>query len=235
MTRQAVNLAIETSSRQGAIGVGRGDELLETRTLGKQRRHEVGLLPGIDALFRDRKLNRTELGEVYVSAGPGSFTGLRVAIAAAKMLALAGGAKVVALPTLDVIAQNVPAPDQGGPEQVAACLNLKRGTVHSGIYTWRDGGWRLQSQAKLRTLAELLAEAGRPVWLVGERLPELPDPLPEGAEVAGPGFALPRAEAVWRLGRERAKAGAFDDPGTLTPMYIREPEAVTLWREREEK
>jgi len=46
-----------------------------------------------------------------------------------------------------------------------------------------------------------------------------------------PAFAV---EPVWRIGRRRAAAGGFDDPATLSPLYIREPEAVTLWNQREQ-
>ncbi len=85
------NLAIETSSRSASIALGCADRLIEAVDLPPQRRHNVGLMPAIDRLCGAHGVTPRDLAEVYVSLGPGSFTGLRVAVAAVKMLALAQG------------------------------------------------------------------------------------------------------------------------------------------------
>lgn len=93
---------------------------------------------------------------------------------------------------------------------------------------------RQVGEARLRTLEELLAEAERPVALVGDPLPEEAQAIDDpGVTVLGGPVARGDCQAVWRLGRERAKRGQFDDPAMLVPAYIREPEAVTLWNKRE--
>ena len=219
------NLAIETSSRRGALALGRGDTLLETVELPQQRRHHVGLMPGIDALCRARDLTPHDLGEVYVALGPGSFTGLRVAVAAVKMLALARDMKIVGVPSLDVLARNAPAE----PAHTAVCLNAKRGTVYCAVY--RQG--EMIVPPALRTMDELLSEAPRPLALIAEKLPD--DSPYAGRDVTclSAATAQPRAEAVWRIGRAMAQRGEYADPMTLEPLYIRQPEAVALWDERQ--
>lgn len=187
------NLAIETSGRTGAIALGRDDGLLATIDLPRQRRHTLELMPTIDRLCRDRGVRPRDLGEVYVSLGPGSFTGLRVALATVKMLALAGGVRVVGIPSIDALRIEHPG--------AMVLLNIKRGSA----YCAGPG-----HPPALRTLEEIEALA----W------PAVSD-------------ATPGVETIWRLGRTRAAAGDFDDPATLVPAYIREPEAVTLWNERE--
>ncbi|MFW6059208.1 MAG: tRNA (adenosine(37)-N6)-threonylcarbamoyltransferase complex dimerization subunit type 1 TsaB [Phycisphaeraceae bacterium] len=228
MAPSQYNLAIETTSRQGTLALGRGEALLEVIDLPVQRRHNVGLVPGIDRLCRAHGVTPTGLDEVYISLGPGSFTGLRVAVAAVKMLALARGVKVVGVPTLEVVAR------QADPahEHVAVCLNLKRDEVYCGVYRRQGEDVHPVTRPALRTVAALLCEAPRPVALLGEMLPELPADMDEQVTVLPPEAARPRAENVWHVGRALAQRGAYSDPFTLEPMYVRRPEAVELWERR---
>ncbi|MEM7627328.1 MAG: tRNA (adenosine(37)-N6)-threonylcarbamoyltransferase complex dimerization subunit type 1 TsaB [Planctomycetota bacterium] len=193
------NLAIETSTRTGRVALGRGDELLACVELPAKRRHNLDLVPTIDRVCRDHGVAPPDLAELYVSLGPGSFTGLRSAVATSKMLALSLGVKLVGVPTLDVLRVQ-------HPEEVV-CLNVKRDTAWSAGPGMEPG---------LRSLDELRA-AGRP--LVADTL--------DDATPAEPGV-----EVVWRLGRAAAAANRYDDPLALAPLYIREPEAVTLWDQK---
>ena len=192
-------LAIDTSTGDGRIALGRGDALLETRPLPTRRRHNLELVPTLDALLADHGHSPRDLGELYLSLGPGSFTGLRIALATAKMLALTLRVKLVGVPTLDVLREQHP--------DAMVCLNVKRETA------WSAGpGY----DPALRPLDEIRAT----------RLPLVADTL-DGAAPARPDVAV-----LYRLGRSRAAANAYDDPLTLAPLYIREPEAVILWDER---
>jgi len=230
MDTAPLSLAIETSSRRGEIALGRGDALLETAELAQGRRHNLELMPAVEAVVSRHGGAPAALRAVYVALGPGSFTGLRVAVATAKVLAWTLGCAVVGVPSLEVLAQNAAA----DARRVAVALDLKRDTVHCGVFERDDRGvMRPSGEARLRTLAELLAEAGPGAALLGD---PLPDPLDAernaGVERLPAALAQPRAAVLWRLGREREAAGVFADPLTLAPLYIREPEAVTLWKTR---
>ena len=230
MPEREYNLAIETSGRSGSVSLGRGDTLIDSAELPHKRRHNVELIPMIDALCRRHDVAPGVIGEVYVSLGPGSFTGLRVGVTTAKMLALAGGGdvKVFGIPTLDVLAENAP----HDIDHVAVCLNLKRETVHSCVYKRAGATWSAMVEPKLRTMAALLGQAPRPVSLIGDPLPELPEGLGEGVTVLGPELAEGRSHAVFELGRRAAARREPDDPMKLVPLYIREPEAVALWEQK---
>lgn len=219
------NLAIETSGRVGTITLGRGDTVIASAELPQKRRHNIELTPAIDRVCREHDVPRGAIGEVYVSLGPGSFTGLRIALATVKMLALAGGVRVVGVPTLDVLAENAP-PEV---EHVAVCMNLKRRKVYCAVYERGAQRRRVIAPAKLRTIEELLHESPRPVALLGEPPPEWP---PQTVTELPVDLAHADSEVVWRLGRMGAKAGAFTDPDALSPLYVREPEAVALWKQR---
>src|SRR5690606_1219831 len=121
--------------------------------------------------------------------GPGSFTGLRIAVAAAKSLALALDAKLVAVEAVDVLAA-----DATEHPHLAVCVNHKRGTVYARLY---EHG-RPTGAAGLTTMDDLLAAAPRPLAVLGAP----PGDLPEG--VTRLPQRPPRSETLWRLGRARA-------------------------------
>ncbi|MEM6333661.1 MAG: tRNA (adenosine(37)-N6)-threonylcarbamoyltransferase complex dimerization subunit type 1 TsaB [Planctomycetota bacterium] len=224
----SAQLAIETSQRQASIALGRGDDVIESRDLPQLKRHNLELMPTIDALLRDHDLSPADLAEVYLSVGPGSFTGLRVAVATAKLLAFAlPDLRLIAVPTLDILAAQAPA----DVPHVAACLNTKADTVYAAIYTPptpQSPNRQIAKPPNLTSLPALLADAPPGTALLGNPLPEhdLPNPTLDRA------LALPRAATVYRLGRRLAEAGQFVGPHELMPIYAREPEAVSLWKQR---
>ena len=220
MNGSAYSLAIETSSRRGAVALGVGDSLLETLDLGEQRRHAVALMPGIDRLCRQHGVAPGNIAEIYVSVGPGSFTGLRVGVTTAKVLSRVTGAKLVAVPTLQVVAHNV-LPDRA---TVAVMLNAKGGRCFTAVYK-PD---RAVLGPCLMTPAELCDVYRGPV--LGDQLP--PHDWPADIELLDPALATPRGEAVWEIGRRMAQQGRFTPKLELTPLYVRLPEAEELWQAR---
>lgn len=215
------SLALETSSSVGSIALGREDELVATAQVPQHRRHNLELMPAIARLCDEHGVKPADLTEAYVSIGPGSFTGLRIGIATAKMLAMTVGVKLVAVPTLDVLVRQ--APRDASP--VAAALNLKRDTMWSAVYAWRDERWSRVVEPALRTIGQILETT--PAAILGDPLPPLP-----GVKVLPPGLAVPRSEDLWRLGRDAARRGEFTEAMALSPLYAREPEAVALWENR---
>lgn len=226
------NLAIETSGRTSSVTLGRGDVILESATLPPLQRHSVDLLPTIDALCSRHRVSPTDLAEVYVSTGPGSFTGLRIGIASAKALALALDVRLVAAPTIEALACNVPA----SSATLAVAVNLKGESVYAGVFARAGDAWRLTEPARLVSFAELISSLPKPALVLGDPLPAIAD------EAARPGvtllpaeFAIARSEHVWHLGRSLAKQNRFTDANALLPLYVRPPEAEEVWKKRAAK
>src|SRR3954469_5709785 len=101
-------LAIETSGRIGSVALIDENGAIEEREFPHGLQHAAGLIPLIDQLSSQRGWSPAQLEHVYISAGPGSFTGLRIGITLAKTLAFATGAKLVAVPTMGVLVANAP-------------------------------------------------------------------------------------------------------------------------------
>lgn len=236
MNTRPFNLALETSSRSGSVTLGRGDEILTSRSLPEQVRHRVDLLPTIDGVCRERAVKPGDIGEVYVSVGPGSFTGLRIAIATAKMLARAVSVRLVAVPTVEAVAKNIPL-DRVEAQSLAVCLNMKKQSVYTGLFGRGSEGWVLTEPARVTTIDEMISQHTGTLAILGDPLPGFESRA--GLTVLDKTLAQPTSEQAWCVGRAMAKRGEFVDEPNLLPIYAREPEAVTLWealkRKREQE
>ena len=227
MASRPYNLAIETSARRGSISLGHDDRLIDQVELVQPHRHNIELTPAIDELLRRYHVPPAELGEVYLSIGPGSFTGLRIAVATAKMLALVLDVRIVAVPTLQVVVANAPVQYP----HVAVGLNTKRNHMYTGIFSHLDGRWQLTRGPDLLTAEQVCNDTVRPLAVLGDHLPDYA--WPDYVTVLDSRLALPCSNVVWRLAR--AGGRSFVDPLSLIPLYAREPEAAVLWRKRQAK
>ena len=217
-------LAIETSGSTGSIALAEAGHVVAEELFSHGLKHAATILPIIDRLTHARGWRPADLDELYVSAGPGSFTGLRIAITIAKTLALATGVKVVAVPSTQVLALNAPAEAR----EVIVLLDAKRGQVFTARFgrASTDAAWQAVEPAHLDTASAIIARAGRPVHLIGEGIPYHAAAIPDepGVLITDPSAWRARAGAVAVIGAELAARGQFSDPHTLTPIYVRLPE-----------
>jgi tRNA threonylcarbamoyladenosine biosynthesis protein TsaB len=226
-------LAIETSSAHGSVALAEGDDLRAVADLATTAKHCQHLMPTIDALCRQSGWKPTDLDHIYVSAGPGSFTGLRISITIAKTLATALGLQIVAVPTMRVIAARAESLDEP-PASLGVVLDAKRQQVYASLFQLRDRQYEMVLDACLMTPAELLERAPRPLSLTGEGLAWHADAFQEHAiDWLDEDHRMPRAQEVHRIGRRMAKQSEFTPPNELIPIYIRVPEAEEKWAERQ--
>jgi tRNA threonylcarbamoyladenosine biosynthesis protein TsaB len=216
-------LAIETSGKIGSIALADGSSVLAEEQFPHGLKHAAEIVPIIDRLCRARGWGPRDLEHLYVSAGPGSFTGLRIGITLAKTMAFATGVKLVAVPTLRVLAENGP----GEASNLIILLDAKRDQIFTARYERRESDWIEVEPAHLDPLTSMLHRAPRPVHLLGEGIPYHTKFIPSdpGILVTAQELWRARAAAVAKLGAEMARDGRFSDPDRLTPIYIRLPEA----------
>lgn len=217
-------LAIETSGRVGSVAVVEGDRLVAEETFPHGLKNAAGIVPILDRLVRARGWTPRDVQQLYLSIGPGSFTGLRIGVTLAKTMALVTGAKLVAVPTVQVLAANAPA----DARHLIIVLDAKRDQVFTARFERGPRGWIEREPAHLDNLSAMLTRSPRPVWLLGEGIPYHEKFVPR--EDAGV-FLSPtdtwqaRASIVARLGMKMAADQQFTDPFQLTPLYVRKPEA----------
>jgi tRNA threonylcarbamoyl adenosine modification protein YeaZ len=143
-TEKAVILAVETSSRVGSAALARGPRLLEESRLSGPMQHSSELFPAISSLLKSHGYTPTDIDQVHLAIGPGSFTGLRIAVTLAKAMHLAHAVRIVTVDSLDVVAANLAeAGRQRGeaqdgelaiPARIAAVFDAKRGQFYASVY-----------------------------------------------------------------------------------------------------
>lgn len=227
-------VAIETSGRRGSVALALGPALVAESGFSTEREHAGELLTTLDGLSRDAGWRSDTIDQCHVSIGPGSFTGLRVAVTFARHLAMATGARVCAVPTLDVIAENVAA--AGGPlPRLAVILDAKRGQVFAATYEAAAGAYTRTVAPQLVASQRFFAELPQPAAVIGEGIDYHREVIDaSGVEVLDRSLWWPRAAHVHRLGWRLAMEGKFTAARQLVPFYIRRPEAEERWLERQE-
>jgi tRNA threonylcarbamoyladenosine biosynthesis protein TsaB len=220
-------LAVDTSSRQGSIALAAGDSrpgsgdfhLLEVVPLAGGS-YSARLIPELSALLARHGFRKQDLEGFAVVAGPGSFTGLRVGLAAVKGLAEILRRPIASVSMLEAIAAHA-----GGAGRVIAALDAGRKEIYAGEYHVAAAGRSgecvresLLGQAEFRLLLELNAGA------------ELITPDPEVCELAGTHLRVcrvdfPNAAEIARLGLEKIRAGTLVPPDLLEANYIRRSDA----------
>lgn len=178
------------------------------------------LIELIDGLLADAGSAYRDLGAIAVDCGPGSFTGVRTAVAAARALALAIGCPTCGVSGLEVLAAQVPAaPD----DVVVAALDARRGQVYSQSFTGAGTALGPPSAAEPGSL--LGRGTVRRTWVVGSGAQLLVDAHPDRPDLQLHAARLDAA-ALARLVAGKLAAGlALSHGFTLEPLYLRPPDA----------
>jgi tRNA threonylcarbamoyl adenosine modification protein YeaZ len=216
-------LAAETSGRQGSVALSQGAQILGQVEFSGPMRHSAEIFPAITALLKQFGKKASEIEQVFISVGPGSFTGLRIAVTIAKTYALSNNSKIVAVDTLDCIAENVHSQDIS--DRLGVILDAKRGQFFVAVYESTPAGWEKVLHDSLMTAEEFLSRfTSTPIALIGEGLVFYKDKFNHPAvRILDEKFWNPSAAGIYRLGLQKAQRGEFADPLTLTPNYIRGP------------
>ncbi len=224
-------LALDTSTDRSVLALsGPHGELVQAAMIAG-RQHGRELIPQLRALLASAGVATADLGAIAVGLGPGSYTGTRVGVTAAKTLAYATGATLIGLDSLHVIAQNAP-PDA---TRVAVIADAQRNEVYVAEFA-RSPGEPLRTDGPTR-IEPLSAWVGRlePGTLVlGPALdsPRIRPLIPPDRRADDDERNAPRAAPMIAIAREAIAAGRCDNPWLLEPMYLRRSAAEDQWDAR---
>lgn len=216
-------LAVDTSGKHGSIALahcGPGDacDVIEVVPLAGGT-FSAQLVPQIAELLSKHGFTKHDLGGFAAASGPGSFTGLRVGLAAIKALAEALNKPIAAVSLLEAVAVA-----GAGRGRVYAALDAGRGEIYVGEY---DRGKLTAFGEKLLTREELLELCRGNVIVTPDR------PIAEAAQKAGADVIVidrPRSDSVARLGCRRIQCGQTTAPEELEANYIRRSDAEIFSR-----
>jgi tRNA threonylcarbamoyladenosine biosynthesis protein TsaB len=206
-------VALETSTDTGSVALGTGGEIGGEVVIGMRSRHAESLLPGLDFLLRGTGTRREGIRGVVVGAGPGSFTGVRVAAATARGLARGLGVPLYAFSSLAALAA-----DCVSERPVCTLFDARRGEVYGACYEADGmGGLRTLMEPAVLPVAALLERTAAldPVY-VGEGAVRYARELGTVRPLGLP----PRASALLRLAAAHGESARVTVTG-WEPAYLR--------------
>ncbi len=212
-------LAVETSGLEASVALANGDELLAEEVLDTAGRRNARLLiPAVQTILRSHTVRPDEIDAVAVSIGPGSFTGLRVGVVFAKTFAWVSQARLLAVDTLQGLAQRVAT----AAEEITVISDAQRGDVfinsyRGGVVAKPLGSVRLESlDAVLDGLQQNPSQL-----LTGPGVSRFSDQIPEAVKRADQDQLMPLASALLPAARQLMAEQLWSDPDTLEPVYLR--------------
>ncbi len=225
-----IALGIDTATRLASVGVLCDGDVVSERSLPSARLLGATTVPLVGEVLSECGRRASQIDLVAVSAGPGSFTGLRVGLSIAKGIALSTGCAVVAVPTLEALAQVAADLPAAVGRLICPVLDARKGEVYTALYR-AAAGEHLRCELAERACppAALVREIAGPCILIGDGVAAYEEVwqrhLGERGELLSFADHHPRGAVVAALGaRVHAERGG-DDVASLVPRYCRAAEA----------
>ena len=223
-------IALETSAKAVSAAITQSGRVLASGYQDTGLTHSRTLMPIVEHLFRNTGLTLQDMDAVAVSAGPGSFTGIRIGVSAAKGLAFAADKPAVGVSTLAAMARNVAFCDG----VVVCAMDARRNQIYNALFLAQDGQLTRLTEARavaLAVLAEELRDDPRPKTVVGDGAQLCAEAL-DGAGIAcrlaPPHLIMQNAMSVALEAEHLAAEGGLVSAQALSPVYLRPPQAQRL-------
>ncbi len=213
-------LALETSGQSGSVAVAYEGEIVCEAALPTGMRSAQGLAPTIADVLKRVNWQASDLQIVAVTRGPGSFTGLRVGVTTAKVMAFCLGAKVIGVDTLATIAQHAPS----GRSRIWTVLDALRDQFYVASFAPDSAGqYQRLTETRLSGRLQWLEQLDTTSddYVIGPGVVKLVPYLPAKFEIAPISLGEPQASAVAKFAWKSHLSGNYGEPWTLVPDYFR--------------
>ncbi len=232
-------LGIDGSGLVASVAIVEDNNLVGEYTTGYKKTHSQTLLPMLDALSQMVELDLSTIDAIAVAAGPGSFTGLRIASATAKGLGLTLDCPIVSVPTVDALAFNM----WGASGIICPIMDARRGQVYTGLYSFDEKGQlqvlKEQCAVAFTDIAADINELGQPVTFLGDGVPVFDSQISELIQVpvkmAPAHLNRQHASSVASLGSIYFAQDKFESADNHRPEYLRLSQAERERMEREKE
>jgi len=224
-------LGIDTATQQVGCAIGGHEGVLASFQSAKGQRHAETLVPAIDFLCSQARIELSEIGAVAVDVGPGLFTGLRVGVATAKAMASALRVPMIGIASLDLLAFEV----RWTSRRIVSVVDARRGEVFYAFYRQVPGGVQRLSEMRCGSPEELCSEiqaTGEECVAIGDGALRHREMLTDliRVEVEDAGMAFPSPASLVQLAHARALREEFVNSWDLQPVYLRKADAEANWQ-----
>ncbi len=228
-------LGIETSTRRVGVVLASEEGMLARVELGGYAdsgppRHAERLVPGIQYCCEQIDVALDHVTAIAVGIGPGMFTGLRVGVTTAKVLAQTLRVPMIPIPSLDLLAY----PLRHSRGLVVPAIDARRNELYYALYLTVPGGVQRASDYEVGSPDDLAAELearGDESLLCGDGALRFASAFEDvkGTELAGPAHAAPSLAALSELAVARYQREEFCAPDDVLPLYLRKSDAELAW------
>ncbi len=215
-------LLIETSTALCSVALAEEGRITASRESVEPRAHAVLTAPFVQQVLGERGLRAADLDAVCVSAGPGSYTGLRVGVSTAKGVCFAAGVPLLSVGTLDVLVAQAAADGllPAGCRYVIPMIDARRMEVYTAVFT-PDGQRLTEVEPRVVDAESFRQERSEgPVLFIGDGAGKCSETL------AGPDAhfvqVCPRAAAMLAPAMQEFRAGNFRDVAYFEPFYLKD-------------
>ena len=223
-------LALETSAKAVSAAVTENGKVLCSGYQDTGLTHSRTLMPIVEHILKNTNLTMADMDAIAVSAGPGSFTGIRIGVSAAKGLAFAVDKPAVGVSTLAAMARNVAFADG----LIVCAMDARRNQVYNALFEAKDGSLTRLTEDRaigLAELAEELKDDPRPKTVVGDGGRLCFDFLQNAGipcRLAPAHLLMQNAMSVALEAEALAAEGALVSAQELEPVYLRPAQAERL-------
>lgn len=223
-------LAFDTSNQALSVAIVEDNRILTEQLINVKRNHSIQLMPAIEVALQQSKLTLNEIDRIVVANGPGSYTGLRIAVTVAKSLAWAQNIKLVGISSLKALAGNSQATES---DFIVPIFDARRNNVYTGLYQ-RNSEEKLEvvepeTHIAVEQYADYLASREGTFELIGEDAVQFwevfVEKLGNRVKMAHPSLNVPRASVLALLARTADEIEAHE----LVPNYLKLAEAEENW------
>lgn len=231
-------LAIESSSAPASIAVTENDMPIGEFTICINRTHSEKLLPLIDSLLDAINLSAADIDLFAVSKGPGSFTGLRIGMAAAKLMAQTCGKPLIGVKTLEALAKNASVFNGF----ICPMIDARNNTVYTALYRCQNGKLEEISASEALSVdlcSSKLSELDAPILICGE-YEKYREAIKKNTADKSDIYFAPRYSAYQRavtcavIAHEQYSDGVITSPDDVVPLYVRESQAEQSFKAKKQ-
>lgn len=223
-------LGIDTSAKTCSVALLQDGAVLSSYLLGEGLTHSQTLLPLIKKVLTESECEVADLDLISITAGPGSFTGLRIGISTVKGLAFSNNIPCVGVSTLEATAENC-----ADCEGYVACvlMDARRGEFYNALFFVQNGDLLRLTPDRAISGDEIAKQIKKfeKVILLGDGAEKFASMFPEYRTALSPeGIRYQCGTGAAILGCKSYKSGLSTIAGQLAPVYLRLPQAEREWQ-----
>lgn len=210
-------LQIESATKNCSVALSNNGQTIALKEIAEMGyTHAENLHVFIDSILRERELSFDQLSAVAISQGPGSYTGLRIGVSAAKGLCFALNIPLIALDTLEVLSRKISVSEG----LIIPMLDARRMEVFTAIYT--SDGKPLQTVHSKIIDANSFSDFGESLHLLGDGILKCREMLNRSNMIYHLEYLYPSAQEMSSLAFEKYKNQAFENVAYFEPFYLKE-------------